>query len=171
MKLFAMILLTVSLGVNANSYKTCKDLNQLENWQRHNLRIAYNHGAHHGLQLTMMAIALHESNAGKWKVNYHSKDFGLFQINIETAAKELGVTGYYEKLELAEKLIHNHDLNATLALMTLSHFDRGSYKEMIMSYNEGYRWRRDKQSKSKAEQYYKSISSYVKLLRACRTWE
>jgi hypothetical protein len=171
MKTILMFLLIISTNVFASSYKSCKDLAQLEEWQLHNLRIAYNHGAHHGLQHTMMAIALLESNAGKWKVNYFSNDFGLFQINIETAANTLGVTDKYKKMELAELLIHNHDLNATIALSVLSHFDKGNYKEMIMSYNEGYRWRRDKTSKKKALSYYTTVSGYVKLLRQCRTWE
>ena len=74
-------------------------------------------------------------------------------------------------MELAELLIHNHDLNATIALSVLNHFNNGNYKEMIMSYNEGYRWRRDKTSKKKALSYYTSVSGYVKLLRQCRTWE
>lgn len=149
------------------------DLNQ---HQQQILTKAYHYGKPYNLGFTMSAIALAESNAGYWRLNYRSNDFGIMQISIVTASNHLGVTNHFRQMELAERLVYDDELGFYLALQVLEHF-RGNrvvtnqvWREMIMSYNEGYTWRRHETSMQKATQYANRVAGYVTMLRECTTW-
>ena len=165
------ILITLA-GCDVQSKTTmCKNVMLLDDPQKAALRLAFTRGSPQDLGHTLAAIAWNESNAGRWRLNYHSNDFGLFHINIETAANTLGVDNYYKKIELAEELIYNDDLGAELALSVLNHFEHRGYRQMLKSYNEGNRWLRDSQSAVKANKYADSVIAKMKELRSCeRHW-
>jgi hypothetical protein len=154
----------------------CARWDSLSNSQRGTLYRAYLYGSVYGNSLTLPAIALAESNAGKWRLNYLSNDFGVMQINIVTASNILGVTNQFKRMELAERLVTDEELNFYLANDVLNHF-RGDrvltnqvWQEMVMSYNEGYRWRTNEQSFQKARDYYHSVAANVNMLRECAPW-
>lgn len=117
------------------------------------------------LGYTLASIALNESNAGKWRVNLRSKDIGLFQVNSNTASRTLGVTNYYKRLELDEKLIYDDILNSYVALTVLSYFKeyhKGKWSAMVQSYNEGF-----KINTIKSLKYLASIRESVNMLTQC----
>jgi hypothetical protein len=74
---------------------------------------------------------------------------------------------------LAERLLYDDVLGADLAIDVLEHFRRGRiltnsvYKEMIMSYNRGYRWKHDKAERKNAEAYYHRVQTNVRMLKKC----
>jgi len=160
------------------AFKTCADIDNLSVVQKFNLAKSYQYGEVHELGYTLAAIALTESQAGKWRLNIRSNDLGLFQINATTAQNTLKVEGYYDRLALHERLIYDDRLGAEIAIATLMHFRRNRvitnavWVEMIKSYNEGTRWRRDSKSHKKASKYAEKISSAVRLLKKCEeSWK
>lgn len=167
MKCIISVLLFMSFSASAMD---CTRINQLSDYQKSSARFLYTYGQQHDISYTLMAISLAESSLGKWRVNYISNDFGLMQVNIRTASDTLGVTNHFRRLELAEKMIYDDSLNVYLAVRVLQHFNKGNWREMVMSYNEGYKWRRDKRSRQKAEKYLSSIVDNVKMFQQCNQW-
>lgn len=154
----------------------CTRWYNLSDRQQRALTNAYHYGEPYDLGFTMSALALAESNAGQWRLNYRSNDFGLMQINIVTASNHLGVTNQFRRMELAERLVHDDELGFYLALQVLEHF-RGNrvqsnqvWREMVMSYNEGYTWRRNEQSYQKATAYVNRVADFVTMLQECAPW-
>lgn len=173
--LILSVLLAISNPVEAthNDSSECSRYNALSEEQKTVLYEAWLHGLQHDYSWTLPAISWAESNAGKWTLNYFSNDFGVMQINIETASRMLGVTSRFKKIELAQQLIEDNELNYYLASRVLKHFQRRRvmtnevWVEMVKSYNEGYRWRSNESSAEKAEGYYQSVAQNVRELRLC----
>lgn len=154
----------------------CERYENLSTQQKGFLRLAHFYGSEYDLQWTLPAIALRESNAGEWRVNLQN-DYGLFQINIDTAARHLGLDNRYRKIEVAQRLIYDDELGASLAISILDYFRRnrdmshGSvWREMIMSYRAGYTWKSDPRRKKIAEDYFKDIQKNVRMLKSCTDW-
>lgn len=166
------LLLCYPTGSLANN--SCGVIDALNTIQRYNLSFAYSQGAPHDLGYTLAAIALVESQAGKWRLNIRSNDLGLFQINARTAQNTLGITHPYRQLELHQQLVYDDRLGAEIAISTLKHFQRNRvmtnavWTEMIKSYNQGYKWRRDRGSLKLAKGYAKKVGESVKVLKECQ---
>jgi hypothetical protein len=157
-----VMLLTLSGITYADS---CSRYENLSPIQKGRLEFSYYQGLEYDLGYTLSSVALIESNAGKWRINPYSKDFGLFQVNIKTSVNVMGVTSHYKKLELAEKLIYNDILNAYIALDVLTYFKnyhKGNWKKMVMSYNNGFNI-----DTIKAKDYLDKVSIGVKMLQQC----
>lgn len=163
-RLLLITSLLFSLGCQAID---CSTYTKLSVDQKERLAFSFREGKTYNLGYTLAAIALSESSAGKYRLNIHSKDLGLYQVNYKTAQMELGITNHYKQLELHQKLIYDDQLGAYVAIKVLQHFDKGNYKEMVMSYNEGYRWRKDKNSYKKALTYYNKVAYNVRMLKRC----
>lgn len=165
-----IILLFTSKVALAN---TCVDFDSLTFEQKFNLHKSYNYGSADNYGYTLAAIALIESSAGRFRLNIRSNDLGLYQVNATTAQNVIGVTNYYRQVELHQRLIYDDLLGAKIAIDVLEHFRRGRpltnqvWQEVIMSYNEGYRWRSDENSRKKAQEYLDTIRGAVVLLRNC----
>lgn len=152
------------LAFNATA-EYCTGYKELSPLQKGRLEFAYHQGLEHDLGFTLASISLIESSAGKWRINPYSKDFGLFQVNIKTAVKVLGISNHYKKLELAEKLIYDDLLNSYVALDVLTYFEdyhKGDWKKMVMSYNNGFNIKTNK-----AKKYLDKVSVGVKMLQQC----
>lgn len=165
-----VLLLSSFSGISAVS---CDRWDNLDLQQKATLHIIHFLGQEHDLGWTLAAISLAESNAGKWRLNYISRDFGSLQINIQTAGEILEIKNRYNLFELAERLLYDDVLSVDLAVDVLHHFQRNRvltnrvYKEMIMSYNRGYRWRHEPEQKKIAEAYYTRVQTNVRMLKQC----
>lgn len=166
-KLFIWLIMLLPLPALAAK---CKDIDSLSLIQKHNISFAYSYGEKYNLGLTLAAIALVESSAGKYRLNVRTNDLGLFQVNATTAENTLKLEKYYDKLELHQRLVYDDVLGAEIAVSVLKHFEKRGWQGMVKSYNEGSRWLRDKQSDKKAKQYLTKVSSTVKLLRQCEQY-
>ena len=167
-----MFLLPFTVFASSN----CARYENLSLQQKAFLRLAHFYGTEHNLQWTLPAIALRESNAGEWRVNLQN-DYGLFQININTAARHLSENNRYRKIEIAQRLIYDDEFGASIAIGVLDYFRKGRdmgqgnvWREMIMSYRAGYTWRHDTRRKKIAEAYYQDIRDNIRLLKACSDW-
>jgi len=151
----------------------CDTINQLSMIQKHNLSKSYSYGQPYELGYTLAAIALVESQAGKWRLNIKTGDVGLYQINYITAQNTLGVDRYYDQLDLHQRLIYDDVLGAEIAIATLEHFRKSRvmtseiWQQMIRSYNTGSQWKRNKQMKEKADGYLQKVSNSINLLQKC----
>jgi hypothetical protein len=158
-------LLLCSNGVGAVE---CSLWDELNTHQQNRVRFAFNYGVEYDLAWTLAAITIVESSAGKYRLNLDSKDVGLFQINIKTATKILGVTKYLKKVELAQQLIYDDGLNAYLAVDVLEHFKKShTYREMLMGYNTGYGWKKDKKIYKKGVDYANRVIYTMNQLKGC----
>lgn len=154
----------------------CDKVRQLSMVQKHNLSKSYSYGQPYELGYTLAAIALVESQAGKWRLNIKTGDVGLYQINYITAQNTLGVDRYYDQLALHERLVYDDVLGAEIAIATLEHFRANRvmtsvvWQEMIKSYNTGSQWKRNKQMGKRAEKYLTKVSTSVRLLKQCENY-
>lgn len=172
-KLYIWLILLLPLPTLASQ---CKEISQLSIIQKHTLHKMYQMGEADNLGYTLAALALVESSAGKFRLNVRTNDLGVLQINATTAQNTLKIEGHYNQLALHQELVYNDRLSAEIALATLHHFRAGRdmnrkvWSEMIKSYNEGYKWRRDKLSRKKAEKYLTKVSQSVKLIKHCEEY-
>lgn len=165
--LLTVITLSLPWPVKAEE---CSSWDKLTLSQQERLEFAYDVGKHSNFGWTLAAIALKESSAGKFRLNLYSDDIGLFMINRTTAERTLGVTNYYKKLELHQRLVYDDELGGTLALSVLKHFQKkhkGDWKSIVRSYNEGNTWLKDKKSAKKSLDYYESVKDNLVMLRRC----
>ncbi len=171
MKVFLLIL--ALLSPIANGAVSCQRWDELDLQQKATLHIIHFLGQEHDLGWTLAAISLAESNAGRWRLNYLSNDFGVLQINIKTAGEILEIRNRYNLFDLAERLLYDDVLSVDLAVDVLHHFQRNRkltprvYKEMIMSYNRGYRWKHEPEQKKIAEAYFTRVQTNVRMLKQC----
>lgn len=172
-RVFIWLLMLLPLPVLAGK---CKDIQQLNLLQKHTLHTMYKYGEQHELGYTLAALALVESSAGKFRLNVRTNDLGVLQVNSLTAQNTLKVDGHYNQLALHQQLVYDDLLSAEIAIATLGHFRRGKvltnsvWQDMIRSYNEGYRWKRDKLSKKKADKYLQKVTESVKILKQCEEY-
>lgn len=168
-----LIVLILSLPWSVKA-KECSSWDKLTLSQQERLEFAYDVGKHSNFGWTLAAIALKESSAGKFRLNLYSDDIGLFMINHTTAERTLGVTNYYKKLELHQRLVYDDELGGTLALSVLKHFHKqhkGNWKKVVRSYNEGNSWWKNDKSAKKSLDYYESVKDNLVMLRRCSGFE
>ena len=84
-KLFKLHVLPISvmlvmflISCEARGESECSKWWDLSSEQRYRLQWAYSYGEQYDLGWTMSAIAWHESNAGQYKINTKSNDYGVF---------------------------------------------------------------------------------------------
>lgn len=141
----------------------CKDFNSLERYQVVNLLKSIERGSEDNLGLTLAAIALQESMAGKYRINLKSKDFGLYQINAKTIE---GIEKPLNDLQLSifiQDTIFNDRIGVRYALNVLNYFKKyhnGNWRKMVQSYNAGHNYRN-------GYNYMIKISHNVKLIKRC----
>lgn len=173
LKVFVWLIMLLPLPALSLNCDTIIQLNMI---QKHNLSKSYSYGQPYELGYTLAAIALVESQAGKWRLNIKTGDVGLYQVNYITAQNTLGVDRHYDQLALHQELIYNDRLSAEIAIATLHHFRANRamtnkvWSEMVMSYNTGSQWRRDKAMKKRAEVYLKKVTESVNILKWCEDY-
>lgn len=168
---YVLAFILTAAFVTSTHAATCERYDSLSEKQKHVIQRAYLYGAPDNLGYTLAAIALQESNAGQWRVNFRSNDYGMMQINVKTAVDTMGVTNHYRQMELIERIIHDDSLSLTIALSVLDHFRQGRimtndvWREMVMRYNVGWQ-----STNGRGEKYLQSVSNYVNMLQRCTNW-
>ena len=120
-----------------------KYLKQLERYDRNQLeflRLAYRMGKKYNLGYTLMAVAMQESDAGKYMISV-TGDYGLCGINLKYYLINHKIHNtYYKRLEIATKLIRNDLLNIRSAIEELRYWIKRyghNYIKVWGSYNGG----------------------------------
>lgn len=149
----------------------CDNPKRFTKAQRDHLVYAYNFGAPHGMGYTMAAIAWQESCAGEYMMNFSDPSAGLYHAHIPMVLK------YYSSYKdtpftrnvMGQLLINDRKLASQIALDNLQYWHKhhkGNYKNIIKSYNKGFKWQGDNASNALAESYYQSISKKVRALES-----
>lgn len=118
------------------------------------------------LEYTMSAIALTESDLGKYKINLNpdgSVDCGVFMVNTKTLTKNR-----WKQARICERLEKDYDFSFSIALERFKYFynywrSKGyskaiSWKRAICSYNKGFNWRA-------GLPYYKKVVNNIRKIR------
>lgn len=106
------------------------------------IQFSYRYGEPYDLGYTLAAIALQESNAGRWRVNVGDPSAGLYHVTLDKALKHLSWDDTpFNRNRAAQRLIDDHELAAELAVNELLFWkDRSSGKwlDTWASYNTGH---------------------------------
>jgi hypothetical protein len=133
--------------------------------QINNIRYIYNKTKQFDLGLTMSAIAITESDAGKYNlsINKGSIDCGMFMINSNTLSNNR-----FTQARTCERLIKDRDFSISLALERFKYFynyyrskgynRRLAWKYSICSYHSGW-------DKEKGLKYYHKIIKNIRLIK------
>ncbi len=157
------IFMTLLLGRAEAFVIDCKELNNFNRSQVYNLYKSYERGVQDDLGYTLAAIAWRESSAGKYRVNYNSKDYGLYGISVHTIQRLEDTNNYYKTVEHIQEVVHNDEKGAQYALETLRwnlKYHQGNWRKAVMHYNAGNKWWLGKD-------YIKDISLKVQFLKTC----
>lgn len=116
------------------------------------------------MQYSLMAIAIKESSVGKNQLNFKSKDFGLFQSNINSVLRRQYVENTNEnQIYFAKKLVNNVGFAMANAIVELEYW-RGVHKDnwakIWASYNTGWNYKGETGFK-----YSNSIFEIIKKLK------
>lgn len=164
--------ITAAQGVNATFPKVeCTHLHRFSKAQKDHLIYAYNFGAPKGMGYTMAAIAWQESCAGVYMINFSDPSAGIYHAHIPVVLKYY--SGYkdtaFTRNVMGQLLINDRKFASQVALDSLLYWQRyhkGNYKNIIKSYNKGFKWEKDRASNKLAESYYLGISKKVRALES-----
>lgn len=149
----------------------CANPHRFTKAQRDHIIYAYNFGAPKGMGYTMAAIAWQESCAGAYMLNFSDPSAGLYHAHIPVVLK------YYSSYNdtpftrnvMGQLLIDDRKFASQVALDSLMYwhrYHRGNYKNIIKSYNKGFRWQKERVSNKLAESYYLNIRKKIRALES-----
>ncbi|ADQ53426.1 Vs.1 conserved transglycosylase SLT domain protein [Aeromonas phage 65] len=164
--LVGILLLLTSISANAVMYEN----RELTENQIYTIQRAYELGESSGYGLTLAAIALTESKAGKFLINNRTGDYGVFQNNLKYTVKRVeqltgSKMGWKHQRKLRSELIASMETSANYALMELEYWKEvrnGDWKMVVKSYNAGY-----SPNSSAGIEYYERVAKNIKFLRSC----
>ncbi len=181
-KFVVLLLVLVFVGFHSSAYadtatkavfpqNECDNPKHFSKTQRENIIYAYNFGAPRGMGYTMAAIAWQESCAGVYMVNFSDPSAGLYHAHIPVVLK------YYSNYKdtpftrniMGQLLIDDKKFASKVALDSLLYwhtYHKGNYKNIIKSYNKGFKWEKDSKSNALAESYYISITKKIRTLES-----
>lgn len=116
------------------------------------------------MQYSLMAIAIKESNVGKYQINSKTQDYGLFQANIKTVISRQKVKDTLENRKyFAKKLINDVGFATANAIIELEYWRKVHNNHWVKtwaSYNTGWNYKSDT-----ALRYANSIFEIIKKLK------
>jgi hypothetical protein len=118
-------------------------LSALTNEQVRILNQCYQYGKQSNLGYTLAAICWVESQAGYWRINSESGDYGITGINLRTALNRLRLKPIYSNIKrLQTRLVMDNELALQLALSELEYWKyQRKYTEWfdyVSAYNRGH---------------------------------
>lgn len=149
----------------------CANPHRFTKAQRDHIIYAYNFGAPKGMGYTMAAIAWQESCAGAYMLNFSDPSAGLYHAHIPVVLK------YYSSYNdtpftrnvMGQLLIDDRKFASQVALDSLMYwhgYHKGNHKNIIKSYNKGFRWQKERASNKLAESYYLNIRKKIRALES-----
>lgn len=162
---------TVKPQISAFPQVECATPSRFSKAQRENLIYAYTFGAPKGMGYTMAAIAWQESCAGAYMLNFSDPSAGLYHAHIPVVLK------YYSSYNdtpftrnvMGQLLIDDRKFASQVALDSLMYwhgYHKGNHKNIIKSYNKGFRWQKERASNKLAESYYLNIRKKIRALES-----
>lgn len=157
------IILFISLLIS-NIFALDFDAEKLTNEEIKKLKEIKEEGKKYGLSYSLMAIAIKESELGKYMINVDSKDFGMYQANIKTVISRNNVKDTsWNRNVLATKLISDFEFATKTAVSELTYWQKihkNDWKKVWSSYNGGWQY-----NSQKAKLYSQDIERIIRELR------
>ncbi len=155
-----IMILIISCAPAAASPKTSCELNGFE---RSIVSLSYSIGEPYDLGETMVAIALEESELGRYRISLSDPSAGVYHTLISHAIKDLGwKDNSYNRNRAAQLLIDDHVYAAHLAIGVLKwwhNYRGGDWKETLSGYNGGHKGN---------PSYVRRIANHIKHIRQCK---
>ena len=157
-------IILITLLLISNVFASDFDIKNLTPEEIKTLKEIKEHGKEHGLSYSLMAIAIKESNLGKYLVNVDTKDYGIYQANIKTViSRENAKDTSWNRNVLAMKLISDFQFATKNAIDELSYWQKvhnNDWTKVWSSYNAGCRY-----DSTEAKKYSKDIALIIRELR------
>lgn len=149
----------------------CVPLAQFSKAQKEVLLHSYLAGKSEGFGLTLAAIAWKESCAGEYKMNFQDPSAGNFHAYIPGVINrypQLKQNGFTQNM-VGAMLVDDDEFAAKIAILELKFWQKehkGDWKNIVKSYNKGYRWQKSSTANTQAEKYYQEVAWRVKQLES-----
>lgn len=142
---------------------------EFSEYQKDILKHSYAFGSEFGFGNSLAAIALHESMAGKYLINWSDPSFGVHHILLKTGANIAEVKGHYNKILLGQEIMEDPELSATMAINVLKSAaavrkrdGTYSWRNVWATYNGGRYY-----DGSQAQGYARQIAEKILWLNSC----
>jgi len=154
-KLIITVLLIASFNLYANECEITES-------QQSVLYFSYSYGKPYDLGYTMSAIAMQESDLGRYRINHKDPSGGYYHLTADKAVDKLGWshTTFNENRAL-QRLIDDPVFAAEIAIDTLlwwEDYHSGDWRLTVSSYNGGFQGN---------PSYVKSIVENIKQIKRC----
>lgn len=130
------------------------------------LHFSYSYGAPHDYGLTMVAIAMEESNLGKWRINLSDPSASPWHVTIDKAVDKLGWEHTpFNYNRAAQLLMEDIYFGAAIALETILWWDDvrdGQWRRVVESFNAGY---------GSNPEYVRRIIGHINTIKECKWLE
>lgn len=155
-----MMILTLS---SVLSFNAVSDECALTEAQQSVVHFSYSYGKGYDLGYTMVAIAMQESDLGRWNINLQDPSAGPWHVTLDKGLKALGWkdTGF-NRNRVAQRMMNDYYFSAKLALDTLlwwRDYHNGDWRKMVSSYNGGHKGN---------PSYMRKIANNIKKIKMCK---
>lgn len=168
MKFFITVCALFFFSAVQASGNKCKEV-KLTSHQKEVINHSYANGSAEDFGYTLAAIAMVESRAGEYLMNWSDPSFGIHHILISTAANSLGIKGHYNEVLLGQQLISDPGLSAKIAISVLRFWKASlirredfSWTNLWGAYNAGSNY-----DSSQAREYSYKIAEKIRWLNSC----
>jgi hypothetical protein len=132
------------------------------------VRFSYHYGQPYDFGYTLAAIALKESNAGKWKINIHDPSGGLYHVTLDKVIK---INGWedtpFNRNRAMQLLVDNDKIAARIAIEELQMWKEhssGNWLSTWASYNHGW----NGLNTERGQLYAQEIRELIQKIQYCR---
>lgn len=148
----------VLYSASSHSFEDCR----LSQQQASVANFAYSYGKPFDFGYTMVAIAMEESQLGRWNINIQDPSAGPWHVTLDKALRYKGWTDTpFNRNRAAQLLIEDIYFAAHLAIEELLFWNRvreGNWRAVVSSYNGGWKGN---------EEYRRKISRNIEIIKRC----
>ena len=164
--LSVLILLIVGMIYSSWSEASAKTSCEINSHQQSVIALSHSLGEPYNLGETMVAIALQESELGRYNVSLADPSAGYHHVLVIHALKDLGWTDTsYNRNRVVQKMLDNPVWSSGLALREMRwwlDYHKGDYRKAWSSYNGGFKGN---------GAYVEMIAGHIKHIRRCKWLE
>jgi len=138
-------------------------------YQEDIIKHSYAMGSDHNFGNTLAGIALQESQAGKYLINWNDPSFGVHHIYVKTAASLTDTSGFLNKILLGQSIMEDPNLSLSMAVTVLKtavklrkKHGNFSWKNVWATYNGGGNYKGDD-----AQGYAEMVAGHIIWLDKC----
>lgn len=136
---------------------------KLTDHQRSVVDFSYSYGKGYDLGYTMVAIAMRESDLGRWNINLQDPSAGPWHVTLDKGLKALGWRNTpLNRNKVAQKMMEDYHFSAKLALDTIlwwKNYRKGDWRGAVSGYNGGHKGN---------PSYVKIIINNIKKIKMCK---